>query len=216
MVVALSSGIVLLLGTVIYFQFNSLSGWTALQTSGDSWPLIIGLVSFIFLYLFMVPQIVVWRRPELATNSWLSGLFDMAIALFGLLLILGIRANQQFLPLWLLLLSGVAGLIIVVIAVVSLRRGESFFHASLDFIDPRIIIRQQATIDDWRAWLNSRLPDPQEQKALKEALVEIYRPSASQTLVRFLVLGVGGWIVLTVIGAIIELYAQDWWQRLFG
>lgn len=214
MAVVLSLSVVLCVGTIIYSQFYSLSGWTTFRATSSAWTLVIGLISFVFLFLFMVPQLIVWRRPSLASNPWLSGVFDVTIGLFGVVLLLIIILSREFLPLWLLLLSVVAGVMVVLIAVVSIRRGESFLHASLDFVDPGALARQKNTVDAWRRWLNVRLPDPVQQRELKDALEDIYRPSPVQTFARVLILNVGGWVVVAAIGAIIELYIQDWWRSL--
>jgi hypothetical protein len=163
----------------------------------------------------MIPQLVVWQRPNLVTSRWLVGIFDAAIGLFGLVLAVGIHIYRASLPVWLLALGTGAGIIIVIVAVSSLRRGGSFFSASLNFLEPNTITQQIVTLDFWRKWLNVRLPDPLEQRALKKAMDEMYRPSLLQTAWKYLIIGVGGWIIINAIEAIIELYVQEWWKKYF-
>lgn len=212
---SLGFGFLIILGAIVYYQFYSPYGWTEIKGSQSRVIFVGGLVCFAFLLLFVVPQLIAWRRPDLITKRWLSGIFDFGIMAFGLLLILGFRSNILNIPLWLLILISITGGIVVIISFISIRRGETFFCASLDFIDPRIIAKHNTTIDDWRMWINSHLPDPEEQKALKKALDIIYQTSPTQTLLQFLVLSIGGWLVLTALDAIVQLYVQQWWTSLF-
>jgi len=212
---SLGFGLLIILGTIVYYQFYSPYGWVEIQGVQNRLVFIGGLACFALLLLFTVPQLIAWRRPDLITQRWLSGIFDFGIMLFGLLLILGFRINILVIPLGMLVLMSIAGAIVVVVALISIRRGESFFAASLDFIDPKTIARHKTTTDDWRMWINSRLPDPEQQKALKKALDSTYQSSPTQSLMQILILGIGGWIVLATLDAIIELYVQDWWKSLF-
>ena len=47
------------------------------------------------------------------------------------------------------------------------------------------------------AWINARLPDPEEQKALRQALDKAYPPSKWRTVTSTVVLGASSWLVLT-------------------
>lgn len=212
---SLGFGFLIILGTIVYYQFYSPYGWAEIQGSQSRVIFVGGVVCFAFLLLFAIPQLIAWRRPDLITQRWLSGIFDFGIMIFGLLLILGFRANILAIPLWLLILISITGVIVVIISFVSIRRGETFFSASLDFIDPRTIAKHKTTTDDWRMWINSHLPDPEEQKALKKALDIIYQTSPTQTMLQVLVLSIGGWLVLTALDAIVQLYVQQWWTNLF-
>lgn len=212
---SLGFGFLIILGTIVYYQFYSPYKWMEIQGGQSRAVFIGGLVCFAILLLFATPQLIAWRRPDLITQRWLSGIFDAGIMLFGLLLILGFRTNMLSIPLWMLLLISITGGIVVIIAFVSIRRGETFFNASLDFIDSRTIAKHKTTTDDWRMWINSRLPDPEQQKALKKSLDIIYQSSPTQTWAQILVLGIGGWIILTALDAIIQLYVQQWWTNLF-
>jgi competence ComEA-like helix-hairpin-helix protein len=213
MAIALICGLFFVSSVVAYIQIYSDNGWLPLANKQNGWILPVGLISFITLYFLMIPQLVVLLKPELAANRWISSIFDISIGISGLMLIAIISTN--IFPFWLLLLCSLAGLFVVIIATVSIRRGESFFQASLDFIDPRVLTRKQMSTDNWRTWLNANAPGSERQKALRDALNEIYRPSPTQTFLRVFVLGIGGWLVLTAISAIIELYVQNWWEGLF-
>ncbi len=66
------------------------------------------------------------------------------------------------------------------------------------------------TKGSWLRWINARLPDPEEQKALKRALDEAYPTSKWRTIAGAIVFGAGSWIVLTALGAIVEWFVQGW------
>ncbi|NOK63783.1 MAG: hypothetical protein GFH27_549283n15 [Chloroflexi bacterium AL-W] len=206
---ALSLGSFFLLGVLI------LSTEQSIYQAEHADVYLTGLVSFLFLFILTVPQLIVWRRPDLAQSSWLAGIFDTSIVLFGLMLLLGIQADMVFLPVWLLSISSFAGMILIIVAIISIRRGESFFQSTLDFIDMKALAKRAKTIDDWRHWLNIRLPDSNEQKELKSVLESMYPQSRGPTILHVSVFMIGSWIILTALGAIIELYVQSWWEALF-
>jgi hypothetical protein len=56
----------------------------------------------------------------------------------------------------------------------------------------------------WLLWINSRLPDPENQKALREALNRTYQPSKLRTFISIVTIGIGGWLILQSIGAVIQ------------
>jgi len=212
---ALGLGLVFFFGMIIYFGFYSRNAWTTLQEAASEWTFIIGLISFVFLFLFTVPQLTVWWRPDLVSNLWLSRIFDTAIGLLGLVLVLSLRANTEFLPLWLLVLISLAGVLLVAMALDAIRHGESFFHASLDFIDSGVLARQEETADAWKTRPNERSPEYEQQRELNGILEAIHRLSLVNAFGRVVIFGVGVWLVQTAIEAIIELYVQGLWKSLF-
>ncbi|MCE7981590.1 MAG: helix-hairpin-helix domain-containing protein [Caldilinea sp. CFX5] len=216
MAIALFVGVPLLLGTVAYWwgsigptEDSSKAGQTLLTPS-------MGLFALLLLYLFMTPQIIVWWRPALADSRWLARIFDAAFLLAGLALIGGLRLQIDGWPFWFLLLAALAGSLIIVIAILAVRRGDSFFRTTLDFLDTRRRWQETITADAWRYWIAVHLPEPEHQKSMQAALTEMHRPTAGQTLLKTFILGMGYWFLLTVIEAIVELYAQDLWAKLFG
>jgi len=95
------------------------------------------------------------------------------------------------------------------------RPGQSAFTTATGvFVGPASITRDRATQSAWMAWLHARLPDPERQKALKEALDKAYPPSRIRTALRVVVFGAGGWLVLTALEAIIEWFIQEWLSQL--
>ena len=95
------------------------------------------------------------------------------------------------------------------------RPGQSAFTTATGvFVGPASITRDRATQSAWMAWLHARLPDPERQKALKEALDKAYPPSRIRTALGVLVFGAGGRLVLTALGAIIEWFMEEWLSQL--
>ena len=63
-------------------------------------------------------------------------------------------------------------------------------------------IRRQLAekIAAWLSWITARLPDPDEQQALMQALDDAYPPWWVRVMSGVIVLGTGGWITLTALG----------------
>jgi len=216
MAIALFVGVPLLLGSAAYWWYgagivqNGSKAGQALLTPS------MGLFALLLLYLFMTPQIMVWWRPALAESRWLARIFDSAFLLAGLALIGGLRLQIEGWPFWFLLLAALAGGLIVVVAMLAIRRGESFFRTSLDFLDTRRRLQETKTADHWRYWVATQLPDPAQQKSVQVALNEMHRVAPSQAILRTLVMGVGWWLLTTAVEAIIELYAQRIWEAYYS
>ena len=79
-----------------------------------------------------------------------------------------------------------------------------------------------ATHDDvraesiWVGWINSRLPDPGEQKALLDALQQAHPPSRWRTLRSLVITGAGTWILAATASAVWEWMVQNWLDSGFG
>lgn len=111
--------------------------------------------------------------------------------------------------------DGVGWGVIIIVAILSVRRGESFFHTSLDFMDVREHDREVKDKDQWGAWVNNHLPDPKEQRLLQSALNNMNRASSGQNILLTLVIGAGWWLLETAVGAIVEYYVQGNWVNWF-
>lgn len=175
-----------------------------------------GALALLLLYLLMIPQILVWWRPQLADNRWLAGIFDMTLGFSVLLLLVAIRRPLSTWPLWILLLAGLVGGLVIIITIISVRRDESFFRTSLDFLDPRRRIQGISEINQWRYWVSTHLPNPDQQQQVQAALNEMHRPTTSQAAVKLLILGFGWWLLLTTVEAIVQMYALKIWESIFG
>ncbi len=212
MALALSVGIPTLLAGGGYWWFVSGSA-ANFSTDQLRSPTAVGLVALCFLYLLMVPQLIVWWRPQLADARWLAGIFDSAFLLAGLLLTLGLRVQIGGWSPWFLLLAAVAGVMLITVAIFSLRRGESFLGATLDFLQPQRLKESMNELAGCQRWLDQRLLGSAEQRQLQTLLNTIYRQQTNKALLGS---GLGGWIVVTAVSAILQLYAQDWWRLLLA
>ena len=173
----------------------------------------LGLFSLALLYLFMVPQVLVRWRPQLRNSRWLACIFDLAFALSGVALTWGMSNGSEPWPPWTLVLTGIMGGFLVLVSVIAVRRGESFFQASLALLNLKPERQNIYDLNQWRYWLNTYLPDPAQQQSVKKALDQVYRPSLGQTLLQFVVFSFGSWIMSAIAGAIIELYTQGFWEK---
>ena len=171
-----------------------------------------GGFALFLLYLLMLPQIAVWWRPQLAENRLLARIFDSAFLIAGLALIWALRLQIEGLPLWFLLLAALAGGMIIIVAILSVRRGESFFRTALDFMDIRQHEREVQDRDERLSWLNKHLPDSSAQRLLQSALNDRYRNSTGQSIRMALLSSLGGWLFLTALEAIFQSYVLVSWE----
>ncbi len=216
MSIALFGGIPVLLGSAAYWWYSVERAQNRSDAEQSFLAPSVGMLALLLLYLLMTPQIIVWWRPQLAESRWLALVFDSTFVLAGLMLIWAMREQVQALPVWLLLLTGLAGILVVIVAILSLRRGESFFRTSLDFLDPRRRLQAATTADHWRYWVATHLPDPVQQKQLQATLNAMHQSAPGQIILKTLIIGVGWWLLTTAAGAIVELYALGVWAKLFG
>ena len=97
----------------------------------------------------------------------------------------------------------------------AIRHGESFFLASLDFIDLGVLARQEKTTNAWKTRPYERSPEYEQQREFNGVLKALHRSSPVKAFGRVVIFGVGIWLVQTAIEAIIELYVQGLWKSLF-
>lgn len=206
------SGFVLVVvgSMTLYQQYVSFGTVNQNQVVNLAW---VGGLTLI-LSLLLGPQLIVSSLPRAANSPTLRRIFDTGVALLGLILAVLVRFSVNILPAWLLVLIGAAALIILIIAVVGIWRGDSFFQASLDFLDPVPVLRRP-TSQAWIAWVDKYLPDPEDQQTLKRVLQEMNPPSHIRALMNFIFVGLGLWLLQQVAGAIIEMYVQDRLRNLF-
>ncbi len=160
------------------------------------------------------PQLVVMWRPTLAYNPTLARTYDFGVVIGGPIFAWFVWESRNILPLWYLILTVLFGLSFVHLGVNTLVNRRSHFQQALDFLDPTAAARDAAGTKTWIKWLNTHLPDPEQQKLLKQALDKSHPPSRVRTLGGLVTIGAGGWIVATVFSAIVQLYAIEWWQQL--
>ena len=149
-------------------------------------------------------------------NARLARVCDAGVALVGPAIAWLAWELRDIFPLWGLALVLLLGLFLGFVGLAAIRTGASSFALiTATFVDPPSMTRQRATQTAWMAWLHTRLPDPERQKALREALDKAYPRPRMRTIFGVIVLGGGGWLVVTSLGAIIEWFIQGGLDQLF-
>lgn len=149
--------------------------------------LIIVCMGAVLLLLIIGPLAIVEVFPEAAINPMLAKIFDYGIILTGLTLALLTWLAHDSLPLWMQLAVGFAGLFIIIIALLSLKRGDSFFTTMVRFSHLDLTLKSSVNPDQ-----------PQ-------------KPRRTATTI---LITLGTWIVLESLSAILQLYVQDGWKSL--
>lgn len=107
---------------------------------------------------------------------------------------------------------------IMYMGISGIRENRHFSETVLDIITGvfrEVMDRTERANTDWIRWVNERLPDPKSQKELAVALNQRYPPSRSAFLFNFLIVAVGGWFMLTILGATIEYFVGVWLDSKF-
>lgn len=191
------------LANAAWYTFSVPGGWSAFFASRGE---VLILLTSILLLGPGAQVMGPFLRPGLADNRALK-LFSSVCAVF---LIPATAAwfwtfrNQ--LPLWMVASYGLAGVFMVGLGV-SVLRGTSLVQAIIDRLWPG----DAATADNlWVRWINQKLPDPQQQQALLQALQRLHPPSRWRTLRGVIVTGAGAWLMAATAGAVWEWLVQNW------
>jgi len=204
-----------LLSIAFLYQFYIAGGWTDLLRD---YPVLVlaSIPVCVVSVLFLGSQLLILWQPKMMYSPWLARIFDIGLVLAGPTQALLAWAFRDEWPLWVLAILGLSGSIFVYLGLVTIRTGKSFFSEVIDLtLGSGALISRQAETSVWMAWINARLPDPEKQNALKQALDKAYPPSRARTIFGFIVSGAGGWLVLTILGAMIEWIVQRWLNHLF-
>jgi hypothetical protein len=167
--------------------------------------LILGLA---FLTWTLSVVAVLWR-PALAYNAVLARLVDVAFLLVALSPLALVWLFRGELPVVASVILGANGLLSAAVGYLSIRSKVPFLPAVAGLALRASNDRRTADASAWMTWLNSRLPAPEDQKALQQALDRTYPPSRTRTLINLIVFGAGGWLVVTALGAIVGWLVQE-------
>jgi competence ComEA-like helix-hairpin-helix protein len=167
--------------------------------------------------LMALPVLIVLWRPALAASPRLERLFDMGLALAALALVLTVWASGGVSPLWFSVLNGLWGLFFGYVALRALRSGESPFFSLARYLSPERDTGQPAGAEAaWGTWLNLRLPDEEDQRALKRYLDQRYPGSRSRSVLYALTVGGRLWLVAHGLGGAVEWFVGRGLERVFG
>jgi competence ComEA-like helix-hairpin-helix protein len=159
------------------------------------------LGSFLFAGMLHIQQLTHIRKVR----------YIYVISFFGILILFPVRV-------WLLGFKSVGemgmvaalGVVLVYFAISALRRDASSIDSTLRVVDAILGTSNVAKNVDWATWVNIRVPDPGDQKQLLKVLQEMHPALRRDTIINVFVIGVGGWLALTAIGAVVEYLVQNW------
>jgi competence ComEA-like helix-hairpin-helix protein len=168
--------------------------------------------------LVALPVLLVLWRPVLATSPRLARLFDTGLALVALGLALAVWASGGSSPVWFSVMNGLWGLFFGYVAVRALRSGESPFVPLARYLTPeRNTADKRAGAEaSWGTWLNMRLPDEEDQRALKRYLDQRYPGSRSRSVLYAATVGGSLWLVAHGVGGAVEWLVGRGLERVFG
>jgi membrane protease YdiL (CAAX protease family) len=197
------------------YLFLEPSGWAEVRRNPQE--LAIFPIAAAIALLALPVLLVVWR-PALASSLRLARLFDMGLALAALAVVLAVWAFEGANPLWFSALTGLWGLFFGYVAVRALRSGESPFFPLARYLTPdRDTAETQAGAEvAWGTWLNMRLPDEEDQRALKRYLDQRYPGSRSRSVLYAATVGGSLWLVAHGVGGAVEWLVGMGLERVFG
>ena len=202
------------LATASGYLFLDSGGWAELRRNPQD--LVIFPIAVAIALMGLPVLLVVWR-PTLAESPRLARLFDMGPALAALGLVLAVWASGGVSPLWYSVLTGLWGLFFGYVALRALRSGESPFFPLARYLTPERDTARPAVVETaWGTWLNLRLPDEEDQRALKRYLEQRYPGSRSRSVLYALTVGGGLWLVAQSVGGAVEWLVGRGLERMFG
>jgi competence ComEA-like helix-hairpin-helix protein len=202
------------LATASRYLFLDSGGWAELRRNPQE---LVSVPTSAAIALVALPVLLVLWRPALAASPRLARLFDMGLALAALGLALVVWAFGGALPLWYSVLNGLWGLFFGYVALRALRSGESPFFPLARYLTPERDTAQPAGAEAaWGTWLNSRLPDEEDQRALKRYLDQRYPGSRSRSVLYASTVGGSLWLVAHSVGGAVEWLVGRGLERVFG
>jgi competence ComEA-like helix-hairpin-helix protein len=189
-------------------------GWSGLRRNPQE---LVSVPIAVAIALLAMPVLLVLWRPALAANLPLARLFDMGLALVALALVFTVWASGGASPPWFSVLNGLWGLFFGYVALRALRSGESPFFPLARYLIPERAVDQPAGDETaWGTWLNLRLPDEEDQRALKRYLDQRYPGSRSRSVLYALTVGGSLWLVAHSLSGAVEWLVGRGLERLFG
>lgn len=200
------------LGNFIFYQFYSPVGWTELANR----PLaVIGLFWGIHLFVTYVPVFIILRYPKLVTNRIWEYLYEFTRMSIGIIMGWVGWELREDLSIIFSLLYGAIGIMYIWQGTKALISQETGYEIFLkQFLDPDSLVRKAIEIVGWQEWINKRLPNPEQQKALQLALNEMYPPSRLKTIRNTIIIGIGSWLIITGLSSVIDWIIQKFLDSL--
>ena len=214
LIVALLAYVSTTLATASRYLFFEAGGWAELRRNPQE---LASVPTGAAVALVALPVLLVLWRPGFAASPRLARLFDVGLALAALGLALVVWAFGGALPLWYSILNGLWGLFFGYVALRALRSGESPFFPLARYLTPERDTGQPAGAEAaWGTWLNLRLPDEEDQRALKRYLDQRYPGSRNRSVLYALTVGGSLWLVAHSLGGAVEWLVGRGLERVFG
>lgn len=198
------------LANAVLYSFYSPRGWSTILKPA---PLAGFLVGF-RLVVDVLSVVVCVRRPELLQRPALRVAAD-SVSL-GVVVAAALWVFVEGVPplVWVaqLLIGATEG----GIALAALKTNRSMLQGRLEVIGLERLPETADRHRHWQEWINRRLPSPEDQQALAEAILRAHPRSRARSGLLALIIAIAGWLVLSSIGAIVEMFVQRWWDTLFG
>jgi competence ComEA-like helix-hairpin-helix protein len=201
--------------TASRYLFLDPGGWAELQRNPQDlviFPIVVSVA------LIGLPVLLVLWRPALSASHHLARQFDVGLALAALALGITVWASGGVSPVWFSVLTGLWGLFFGWVALRALRSGESPFFSVARYLSPERDRAERAAGAEaaWGTWLNVRLPDEEDQRALKRYLDGRYPGSRGRSLLYAVTVGGSLWLVVQSAGGAVEWLVGRGLERVFG
>jgi hypothetical protein len=194
---------------VVMSEIYMSEGWSGLHR--DYFALVVVIGSFVICSLLLVPRVLLFVNPKVAQSVLLARSYDIGIVALGLTHGLLFWVYRNDLPWWVLGIHSIFSIMLVWLGWETLRGRSTYLSLLADPPESNSI----GTVNVWLRWINIRLPDPERQKALRHALNEAYPPSKVRAIGGLILIVAGGWVLLTILSAIIEWFVQGWLNRFY-
>jgi competence ComEA-like helix-hairpin-helix protein len=185
------------------YQFNTPKGW---KDFFDDSSALGGLLAGIGLFFFFLPLLILFIKPSLIKKKLLIRFIDLCFVLTFLTQVFSIFFGDKNQLIIINIVQSLIGVIMMVAAIRYMITKGSFINMYLSLIPFERDLAQPNNSPRLILWLNSKLPDPEEQKALKDALNELYPSSKRRTVLYAFILVAGTWFFLQSLGAIIQWF----------
>ncbi|HEX8149213.1 MAG TPA: helix-hairpin-helix domain-containing protein [Pyrinomonadaceae bacterium] len=170
--------------------------------------LIAGLLTNIEVCLFFSPVLFLLLWPAVATSRTFQRVYDwlvfttfLTIALLSIFFATFI--SGEFTSVVVNILLPACSVVFGILASASLIKGKSIFQVIVDLLEIQKFTSQKSQVN-WLRWLNTHLPDPEQQMELKKALNKAYPQTRLGRVTSILVFGVGSWIALQTLSAVLQ------------
>lgn len=184
----------------LYYQFFAPGGWSDLTANQDA---VAGLVAGTGIALLSLALLALLRYRRLARTPWFPLAFDIASALWLVLIAIAASRVDSLVFSGLGLLLGYLG---IHIAVRTFRDGDSLVGEVLEALPVRPSIEEQSKVGASAVrWVLTMMPSEEARRELLQELDEAYPPSGRRSrTTRLVVGGVAVWIVVETLSAFIS------------